>query len=387
MKRFMTLFLCAFLFFSAGGLFAVVPLEGVITPNGLAAGIVAHEARLKLLAVAEKYQGTPYQYAGTGTRGLDCSGLVYLSFREALSVAVPRSTLALYGWVEKIHLENLQPGDLLFFATLGKGNGTISHVGIYAGDGMFIHSASEGPKTGVIYSRMDESYWQQNFVSAGRALPEGSDFAAGNAALAGAPVVNMPETGGSGIDTGKGIWGAGKNGADTDSSSGRKGKLFAGIGIAPSLNGFLDGGYVFRGASSQLRLAYGISIFDKPFLIGLELRPEWDNALGVFRTPLTFSLGLDDRFRIFAGPSLSFGDPVLQIDGEKRRYTGGNSWIGAVGITVAPFSFNTKWGKLAPYGELAWQSYFRESGTDRNQSADFNAGLRFSTGIHFTIEL
>jgi probable lipoprotein NlpC len=45
-------------------------------------------------------------------------------------------------------------------------------VGIYAGEGRFIHAASEGPKTGVIYSALDEDYWQRTYVGAGRFLPE-----------------------------------------------------------------------------------------------------------------------------------------------------------------------------------------------------------------------
>jgi hypothetical protein len=129
------------------------------------------------------------------------------------------------------------------------------------------------------------------------------------------------------------------------------------------------------------------TLFGKSFMPGLELRPEWDNALGVFHLPLTLSLGLDDRFRIFAGPALTIGEPVLQSGGAARRYPGGNSWIGVAGITAAPFSINTGRGTLAPYGELAWQSYFREEGEDRDWNADFSAGLRFSTGIRFTVEL
>jgi hypothetical protein len=118
-------------------------------------------------------------------------------------------------------------------------------------------------------------------------------------------------------------------------------------------------------------------------IFGAELRPEWDNALGVFRLPITFSWGLNDKLRIFAGPALSFGSAALDVSGESRPYSGGTSWFGAAGLTFAPFMIKTARTDLAPYGEIAWQSYFN-SGPDRNISADFSAGFRLSTGLRIT---
>jgi probable lipoprotein NlpC len=131
-------------------------------------GAAAAEARLKLIKTAESYLGTPYRYAGVDKRGLDCSGLVYLSFREGLGYKTPRSADSIYAWTEKIDTAELQPGDLVFFVTYGT---RISHVGIYTGEDRFIHSASEGPKTGVMYSYLGESYWKRTYKGAGRALP------------------------------------------------------------------------------------------------------------------------------------------------------------------------------------------------------------------------
>jgi probable lipoprotein NlpC len=131
-------------------------------------GTSAAEARDKLLEAAGAYLGTPYRYTGVDRRGLDCSGLVYLSFRDALNYPTPRTSESIYLWAEKIDAAQLQRGDLVFFITAGT---RISHVGIYAGDDWFIHSASSGPRTGVIYSRLDESYWRDRYVGAGRAVP------------------------------------------------------------------------------------------------------------------------------------------------------------------------------------------------------------------------
>ena len=142
------------------------PDNNTATPNNNRAA--PDNERRMLIAAAESFLGTPYRYAGLDRRGLDCSGLVYASFREGLNQIVPRRTEDLYNWAQKIPAGELQPGDLVFFSTA---RNTVSHVGIYTGNGRFIHSASEGPQTGVIYSRLDESYWSRTFLAAGRVFP------------------------------------------------------------------------------------------------------------------------------------------------------------------------------------------------------------------------
>ena len=135
----------------------------------LAPDATAEEARLKVIEAGKKYEGTPYLYTGITERGMDCSGFIYASFYDALGMSVPRSSSALYSWVEAISLDNAQSGDLLFFKT--NGSRVINHVGLYIGDRRFIHATSSGPKTGVIYSSLDERYWTNAYFSAGRVLP------------------------------------------------------------------------------------------------------------------------------------------------------------------------------------------------------------------------
>ena len=131
------------------------------------ADISAKDARALLIKAAQQYRGLPYRYGGLDRRGLDCSGLVFLSFRDSLQVEVPRRAEDLYHWTERLEREQIQPGDLVFFEQGGR----IFHVGIYIGEGWFFHSASSGPKTGVLYSRLDEDFWSRNYAGAGRALP------------------------------------------------------------------------------------------------------------------------------------------------------------------------------------------------------------------------
>jgi probable lipoprotein NlpC len=382
-------------------LFAVPPLNtGVIREGaGEDSGQAIRKARLALVAEAEKYRGVPYRYGGIDGKGFDCSGLVYRSFQDAFSVSVPRSTTALYTWTERIDTGALQPGDLVFFSTLPSDRQRISHAGIYAGEGRFIHAASDGPLTGVVYSRLDEDYWRRTFTAAGRALPGippgvqrlaslSQPESPSPAALSPAvlpeklpqvsgkgpppedgPAIRRPETGGTGDAAGEGgSW---------------RDKLLLGIGFAPTWNGLLSGGNIIRGGASQVGIAWKGRLLGRPFMPGLELRPEWDNTLGVFHIPLTFSLGLDERFRLFVGPAFSFGDAELQTKEGERRYTGGTAVIGAAGLSFAPFPIKAGGGTISVYGEAAWQSYFLESGEGRNPNADFSAAFRLSTGLRY----
>ena len=372
----------ALIFFISASIFAA-PLDGgyAMAPRSSA----GHEeraqayldARNKVIAAAKKYENAPYRYGGMTASGMDCSGFICLSFKDAIGVTLPRSSSDLYSWVEKIPVEIAQPGDLLFFKTDNTGN--ISHVALYLGDRRFIHAASAGPKRGVIYSNLDESYYSRTFAGAGRVFPEVSpDLGSENSVTASAE----RETSSSGQSTGGQIRTGIPSTADASDSS----RLLLGAAFAPTWNGFLKGGNLIRGFSAQLRLGADTVSFGSRMIFGLEIRPEYDGALGVFRLPVTLSWGPNDQFRIFAGPVLSFGDASLSTDDGERRYSGGTSWLGTAGITAAPIIFNTSGGEIAPYLEVAWQSYFSED-RNANLNADFSAGFRFSTGVRWTIQV
>jgi probable lipoprotein NlpC len=147
-------------------LFLIVPLCRIAAEAPLA-GVSARDARARLIKAAQNYRGVPYRYGGLDRSGLDCSGLVFLSFRDSLQVTVPRRAEDLYHWTERLEKDQVQPGDLVFFQQ----NGRVFHVGIYIGEGWFFHSASRGAKTGAMYSRLDERFWSRSYAGAGRALP------------------------------------------------------------------------------------------------------------------------------------------------------------------------------------------------------------------------
>lgn len=316
-------------------------------------------ARLKLIKESEKYLGVPYRYGGMNTGGMDCSGLLCLVFQNALNASVPRTVASLYSWTEKIDMNDLQLGDLVFFNTTGR----ISHVGLYAGNGRFIHSASEGSQTGVMYSSLDEPYWKRTYVASGRAISSGSG-AAGPAPSLASGNQNNEE----------------KNPASTAKNN--DSNLSFSIGAAISWNNYIHEKQVIRGTGFQIGAAYALSVPEKKLSLGLELRPEWDIQLGVFRLPVTLSFG-GEMFRVFLGPVLSFGDPVLDVPKGERYFDGGTSWVGEGGVTFAPFTFKTGTGKLAFYAELAWQFYYPKRGQGSDWMANISAASRISTGIRY----
>jgi cell wall-associated NlpC family hydrolase len=113
-------------------------------------------------SIAASLVGTPYRYGGSSPRGFDCSGLVYYSYSKA-GIRVPRTTQAQMHNAHQIPLKQLQPGDLLFFKLDRK---PVSHVGIYAGNGQFIHAPSRGKK--VSFALMNDPYWRPRLIAAGR---------------------------------------------------------------------------------------------------------------------------------------------------------------------------------------------------------------------------
>ncbi len=109
-----------------------------------------------LAVYAMKYLGTPYRYGGSSPiEGFDCSGLVQWSAKQSLSLNIPRSTDQQSKFGDELSMSRMAAGDLIFFNTSSQPN---SHVGIYLGDGYFVHSPSSN---GVVrVEHLNNPYWQ-----------------------------------------------------------------------------------------------------------------------------------------------------------------------------------------------------------------------------------
>lgn len=136
--------------------------------GGKSTGVAVSPAALRVSAdriidTAKKYMGVPYVWGGMTPSGFDCSGLVQYVFAEN-GMSLPRTTTLQYKVGTYVSRSNLKVGDLVFFDTSGNG---VSHVGIYMGNGQFIHSSSS---KGVTISNLSNSYWNARYLGARRVL-------------------------------------------------------------------------------------------------------------------------------------------------------------------------------------------------------------------------
>lgn len=122
-----------------------------------------------IVKYAMNYEGSPYRFGGTTKRGLDCSGLVYISFLNE-GISLPRTSRAMSLQGKRLKLKEVVPGDLLFFHT-NKNRKVVNHVGLVVevsgSEIRFIHSTTS---RGVIISILDQPYWKNAFMMARRVL-------------------------------------------------------------------------------------------------------------------------------------------------------------------------------------------------------------------------
>lgn len=327
--------------YRASALVSAPPLLGLAPPS----------SRQQVIRAAESYMGTPYRLGGSSKSGIDCSGLVYSVFLQATGIKVPRTVDSLARWVLVIPFSDLSPGDLVFFdldSTKSAAQAAFSqtslpqtvsfltkadHVGIYIGEGLFIHSASSGPKTGVIQSSIKESSWSRRYLFAGRALP----------------------------------------------ASALSGFAFdGGFGVNFSQVDDIEGGLLafVRGLSGWGEMSFPIS---RNFLIGVRTGVGWDRALGTTRIPLELDIGQISGFTAFAGPALTFGSAALG----GREYASATSVLGTIGLRWSPIVFSSGAERFGSYFEVRYDNYLPKAGQASAFTSDLRACLSFTIGLRF----
>jgi cell wall-associated NlpC family hydrolase len=120
----------------------------------------------ELVLTAMGFLGVPYRRGGNSAEsGFDCSGFVKAMYEKTVGLVLPRRAEQQAAATSTIDKKDLQPGDLVFFNTMKR---AFSHVGIYVGDGKFIHSPKPGAQVRV--ENMDRGYWRRRFDGARRVL-------------------------------------------------------------------------------------------------------------------------------------------------------------------------------------------------------------------------
>ncbi|MFC3284038.1 C40 family peptidase [Litchfieldella rifensis] len=136
--------------------------RGIATHDTTDASTNLSIERALILANAKQALGTPYRFGGNTSQGLDCSGLVEMTYRAA-GIPVPRT--AAQQFRELPSVDEARPGDLLFFGSRSKA----THVGIYQGNRQMIHAPGRGRE--VVSVPLDISYWQEHFLGAAGPAP------------------------------------------------------------------------------------------------------------------------------------------------------------------------------------------------------------------------
>lgn len=117
-----------------------------------------------LVITAMGFLGVPYRRGGTTVEsGFDCSGFVRAMYQQTVGMMLPHRASQQAAITQVIHKKELQPGDLVFFNTMRR---TFSHVGIYVGNGKFIHSPRSGSEVRI--ESMQDTYWLRRFNGARR---------------------------------------------------------------------------------------------------------------------------------------------------------------------------------------------------------------------------
>lgn len=129
---------------------------------------IANRKIKSIVDYAKTFRGTKYKYGGTTKKGMDCSGLVYTSFKKE-EVVLPRTSRAMSTQGKTVSVKHTEIGDLVFFKT-NKNRNVVNHVGLVVETNKGIKFIHASTSRGVIISSLNEKYWNNCFVGIRRIL-------------------------------------------------------------------------------------------------------------------------------------------------------------------------------------------------------------------------
>lgn len=335
----------------------------------------------KLVTYSKEFLGCPYKSGSTGPATFDCSGYVYSMFRESIGVQLPRKSSAMHARAKKIEDSEIRAGDLLFFTTTS--SGAISHVGIYLEDGKFIHSASDGPETGVIISTIKSGYWKTHYNSAGR-------------------IINISEDGRKNADKGKEKADEAKKTAeepvieelyvekdDDEAENASKkndhpflSKLVLDGSVSLDWNFFDADSFklCFRGFDTMAHAMY-----DGDMKPGLGTYIRYDRGTGVVQLPIVLTYSLSEYIRLFIGPVITIGKPALPGDSDQDIKA--SFFPGILGVCFNTPSIEAGKFKISFTQDIHYTVYNTTDKAALSPYKSLASGLVLSSGIRVTLPM
>lgn len=369
----------------------------------------AQIAREKLIAGAKEELGKPYEYGAVGPDSFDGSGFVYYVTRTYINYKLPRTAKGIYNDVRIIPDNKKEPGDLLFFKM--SDNGTISHVGIYIGNNQFISAISDNDEPGVSISQLSSEYWKSRYVSAGQFLPSGKavDQIAKVEKTVAEPTVEEDSKASKVKKVEK------KGTQKTTSSKNKTSKDIAEDEVvtvekpkSPKVkdNTFVTSGktggtvsdkiiidgtvffdwsllsprqfvFRYRGIDALAHIRYAGWILEPGFGIGYR----YNYGLETMQMPITFSMTLNDFFRLYAGPVITFSDANL-IDTDKQIKA--SVFPGVVGVSITTPSYDLKGFAIQGVQDISYTYYNNMDGSALPFMESLASGLVMYTGIRIS---
>ena len=339
----------------------------------------AQVMREKFVAEAKKCVGSPYVLGAVGPDKFDCSGLVYYCARESVKKQLPRTAKAIYNYSRVIPDKDKEVGDLLFFKT--NNTAPITHVGIYIGNNQFISAISDGPNTGVIISSLKQDYWKPKYVACGQFLPSGKNKGRGSDALDSLDSDDFEEedfnedkgsVAGSNVNfKGSSFYNPEAEGLNVLAADA---SLYCNWSLI-SPNSFM---FQWRGLELQTNVRYTKWVLEPGFGFGLRL----NYPLGVFQIPLLFSATVNDYFRFYAGPVITFGNPHMMVTGEEIKPS---FFPGVIGLSFSTPAVTMGKVKGQIVQDISYTIFNKPDNSALSFTNSVSAGLIFFTGVRVTL--